>query len=52
VPKVEVGFRAQLTAANTDEEVTMLIDAIDELAERGDLRRVDDDVLDKVEVAA
>jgi len=52
VPKVEVGFRAQLTAANTDQEVTMLIDAIDELAERGDLRRVDDDVLDKVEVAA
>jgi 8-amino-7-oxononanoate synthase len=52
VPKVEVGFRAQLTAANTDGEVTTLIEAIRELAERGDLRRVGDDVVDKVEVAA
>ena len=44
--------RAQLTAANTDDEVTVLIDAVRELAERGDLRRVDDDVVENVEVAA
>jgi 8-amino-7-oxononanoate synthase len=52
VPKAEVGFRAQLTAANTDEEVTTLIEALCELAERGDLRRVGDDVVETVEVAA
>jgi 8-amino-7-oxononanoate synthase len=38
VPKDEVGFRAQLTAANTVEEVDMLISALTELAERGELR--------------
>jgi 8-amino-7-oxononanoate synthase len=38
VPKDEVGFRAQLTAANTVEEVDMLIAALTELAERGELR--------------
>jgi 8-amino-7-oxononanoate synthase len=38
VPKDEVGFRAQLTAANTVEEVDTLIDALTELAERGELR--------------
>jgi 8-amino-7-oxononanoate synthase len=52
VPKAEVGFRAQLTAANTDAEVTLLIEALRELADRGDLRRVDDDAMEKVEVAA
>ena len=38
VPKDEVGFRVQLTAANTDAEVDMLIDALEELADRGELR--------------
>ncbi|HEY2603563.1 MAG TPA: aminotransferase class I/II-fold pyridoxal phosphate-dependent enzyme [Thermoleophilaceae bacterium] len=52
VPKAEVGFRAQLTAVNTDEEVTLLIEAIEELAERGDLRRSDADPVETVEVAA
>ena len=37
VPKDEVGFRVQLTAANTDAEVDMLIAALEELAERGEL---------------
>jgi 8-amino-7-oxononanoate synthase len=32
VPRHEVGFRAQITAANTDEQVACLIDAIAELA--------------------
>ncbi len=38
VPKHEVGFRAQLTAANTDAEVDALIAAIEELAQRGELQ--------------
>jgi len=38
-PKAEVGFRVQLTAANTDAEVDTLIDAITELAGRGELQR-------------
>ena len=38
-PKAEVGFRAQLTAANTDGEVETLIAAITELAERGELQQ-------------
>jgi 8-amino-7-oxononanoate synthase len=38
VPKDEVGFRVQLTAANTDAEVDMLLDAVQRLAARGDLR--------------
>jgi 8-amino-7-oxononanoate synthase len=38
VPKDEVGFRFQLTAANTVEEVDRAIDALTELAERGELR--------------
>jgi len=37
-PKAEVGFRVQLTAANTDTEVDALIEAISELAERGELQ--------------
>jgi 8-amino-7-oxononanoate synthase len=37
VPYDEVGFRAQLTAANTDAEVDMLIAALEELAEMGEL---------------
>ena len=38
VPKADVGFRVQITAANTDAEIDMLIDALDELAARGELR--------------
>jgi 8-amino-7-oxononanoate synthase len=38
VPKHEVGFRVQLTAANTDTEVDLLIDAVTELAEAGELQ--------------
>jgi 8-amino-7-oxononanoate synthase len=38
VPKDEVGFRVQLTAANTVEEVDRLIAALEELVERGELR--------------
>jgi 8-amino-7-oxononanoate synthase len=38
VPKDEVGFRVQLTAANTDDEVDRLIAAIEELVARGELR--------------
>jgi 8-amino-7-oxononanoate synthase len=38
VPKDEVGFRVQLTAANTVAEVDRLIDALTELADRGELR--------------
>jgi 8-amino-7-oxononanoate synthase len=37
-PKAEVGFRVQLTAANTDAEVDSLIAAITELAQRGELQ--------------
>src|SRR5450631_1774680 len=38
VPKVDVGFRAQVTAANTDAEIDCLCAAIAELADRGELR--------------
>jgi 8-amino-7-oxononanoate synthase len=38
VPKAEVGFRVQLTAANTDAEVDLLIDALTALAQAGKLR--------------
>ena len=37
VPKDEVGFRIQLTAANTDAELDTLLAAIDELAGDGEL---------------
>jgi 8-amino-7-oxononanoate synthase len=42
VPKDEVGFRVQLTAANTDAEVDMLLVALEELAARGVLRPADE----------
>jgi 8-amino-7-oxononanoate synthase len=42
VPKNEVGFRIQLTAANTDDEVDTLIGALEELAAAGDLRARDE----------
>jgi 8-amino-7-oxononanoate synthase len=38
VPKGEVGFRVQLTAANTDAEVTALIEALTELVARGEMQ--------------
>jgi len=37
VPKHEVGFRLQVTAANTDAEIDTAIEAIEELAARGEL---------------
>jgi 8-amino-7-oxononanoate synthase len=41
VPKSEVGFRVQLTAANTEAEVGALIEVLTELAERGELQPAD-----------
>jgi 8-amino-7-oxononanoate synthase len=38
VPKDEVGFRVQLTAVNTEEQVDSLIAALEALAEAGELR--------------
>ncbi|HYV16270.1 MAG TPA: pyridoxal phosphate-dependent aminotransferase family protein [Conexibacter sp.] len=38
VPKPEVGFRVQLTAANTEAEVATLIEVLEELAERGEMQ--------------
>jgi 8-amino-7-oxononanoate synthase len=38
VPRAAVGFRVQLTAANTDDEVDELLAAITALAERSLLR--------------
>ena len=38
VPRDEVGFRVQLTAANTDAEIDTLIAALEELAHLGELR--------------
>jgi 8-amino-7-oxononanoate synthase len=42
VPKDEVGFRVQLTSANTDAEVDTLLSALEELAGRGVLRPASD----------
>src|SRR3954470_11453995 len=44
VPKNEVGFRFQVTAANTHAEVDMAIAGIEALAEMGELQLVTDDV--------
>ena len=41
VPKADVGFRVQLTAANTAAEVDSLCAALEELASLGDLRSAD-----------
>ena len=38
VPRHEVGFRLQLTAANTGDQVDELLVVLDELADRGHLR--------------
>jgi 7-keto-8-aminopelargonate synthetase-like enzyme len=40
VPREEVGFRIQVTAANTDDEVTKLLAALDRLADVVPLRPV------------
>ena len=42
VPRDEVGFRVQLTSANTDAEVDMLIAALEELAAADELRTVEE----------
>ena len=39
VPRSQVGFRVQLTAANTDEEIAELLDALTALADRELLRQ-------------
>lgn len=39
VPRHQVGFRVQVTAANSDEEIELLCDVLGELAERFDLQR-------------
>ena len=44
VPKNEVGFRFQVTAANTHEEIDAAIAGIETLAEMGELKLVTDDV--------
>ena len=41
VPRDEVGFRVQLTAANTDTEIDTLIAALEELAHMGELQPVE-----------
>jgi 8-amino-7-oxononanoate synthase len=38
VPRQQVGFRLQLTAANTDTEVTQLLAVLDQLADTTPLR--------------
>ena len=38
VPRHQVGFRLQLTAANTDHEVTQLLTVLDQLADTIPLR--------------
>jgi 8-amino-7-oxononanoate synthase len=50
VPKNEVGFRFQVTAANTHAEVDMAIAGIEALAEMGELKLVADGV-EKLEAA-
>jgi 8-amino-7-oxononanoate synthase len=44
VPKDEVGFRIQLTAANTDDQVDTLIAALEALVAAGELRTRDADL--------
>src|SRR5262245_6917382 len=51
VPKAEVGFRVQVTAANTDAQVDRLLAALDDLAERGELRRAGEESEASVEEA-
>jgi 8-amino-7-oxononanoate synthase len=44
VPKLDVGFRMQLTAANTEAEVDTAVKALEGLTERGLLRERDDEI--------
>jgi 8-amino-7-oxononanoate synthase len=43
VPRDQVGFRVQVTAANTDEEIDQLNTVLTEFAARGVLRETDTD---------
>jgi 8-amino-7-oxononanoate synthase len=52
VPKDEVGFRVQVTAANTDAEIDRLIEVLEELSERGELKHPDDHRALQLEAAA
>ncbi|MFG2334400.1 aminotransferase class I/II-fold pyridoxal phosphate-dependent enzyme [Streptomyces sp. NPDC048604] len=52
VPRDQVGFRVQVTAANTDEEVDQLNAALTELAENESLRRTADEPARRAEAAA
>ncbi|MDQ1537914.1 MAG: 8-amino-7-oxononanoate synthase [Actinomycetota bacterium] len=42
VPRAEVGFRVQITAANGDDEITELCDTLRRLCDRFELQRSDD----------
>jgi len=52
VPHDEVGFRVQLTAANTDNEVDTLIAALEELVDMGELRNAQDEPAVELETVA
>jgi 8-amino-7-oxononanoate synthase len=52
VPKAEVGFRAQVTAANTEAEVDLLIGVLEQLVHRGELRLAHDEPEEPMEEAA
>jgi len=39
VPRSQVGFRIQITAANADDEIEQLNEVLGELAERFDMQR-------------
>ena len=43
VPRKEVGFRIQVTAANTDEEISQLLTVLDEAADRFELTSITDE---------
>jgi 8-amino-7-oxononanoate synthase len=52
VPKDEVGFRVQVTAANTDEQITSLNRVLGELADRFPLQPAVVDAAEREERAA
>ncbi len=52
VPREEVGFRVQLTAANTDAEVDTLIVVLEELTQLGELRPVEQESVPPTEQAS
>jgi 8-amino-7-oxononanoate synthase len=41
VPKDEVGFRIQITAANADDQIELLCDVLGEMSERFELQHED-----------